>query len=130
MQKQLALLAEMRTKLRVIEDHIIALCATEQAAFRMCINKAEPAMTQGTIASKLKIAKGDFNTILNSDQNKRVRNLSRTNQIHLQQICQNSAIDQWADLYTKGMLNCQRDPIDRKAELLTELALLESGAAG
>lgn len=123
-QQQLKIMGAISTQVVDLPSDWVASCDTEQAAFRLCIANHPAKLHQGDIAELLGESRANLNTILNSDYNKRKRTLSRVKQIELQKICQNRAIDQWADLYAKGMLNCQRTVTDRKAELLAELAEL------
>ena len=125
-QGELGLLGGADYQLVDLPIDFVSRCDTEQAAFRECILRSRVRFNQEDLAAELGMTKGSFNTILNSDCGKRVRTLSRTNQIKLQQICGNRAIDQWADLYAKGMLNCQRTVQDREAALLEELAKLRA----
>jgi len=117
LQREIPLLGEYNTEVVDLPTNIVAMCDTEQAAFRLCVSKSKSPLSQEEIAEELGMTKGGFNTILNSDHNKRPRYLPRVKQIHLQQLCQNRAIDQWADLYEKGMLNCQRTLDDELQEL-------------
>lgn len=123
-QNELPLLGGADYQLIDLPLDLLTRCDTEQAAFRECILRSRVRFNQEDLAEELGMSKGSLNTILNSDCGKRVRTLSRTNQIKLQQICGNRAIDQWADLYAKGMLNSQRTVQDREAALLQELAKL------
>ena len=101
------LMGAINTEIGLLDESHVAMCATEQAAMRLCILGARVYQTQSQIADALSMTKGNLNTILNSDQNDRPRYLPRTKQIQLQRLCGNRAIDQWADLYEKGRLTCQ-----------------------
>ena len=128
MQREIRLLAEITNELKKIDEDLVKRCDTEQAAFRLCINQSRAHRPQQDLADDLGVSRSSLNTILNSDMGERPRYLSRANQVVLQQLCQNTAIDQWAELYGRGRLFCQRKVEDRKAELLKELAELEATA--
>jgi len=124
LQGELALLANVTQELRELDARIVAQCDTEQRAFHLCVDQSTVYRSQESLAGLIGMRKSDFNCALNADLNDRPRFLSRTRQIALQRVCGNRAIDQWADLYEKGLLNCQRSKESRKAELLKELELL------
>ena len=126
LQKELALLGEVTRELRELDARLVACCDTEQRAFHLCIDKSTVYRSQGNIADLIGMCKSDLNCALNADINHRPKYLSRTRQIKLQQICGNRAIDQWASLYEKGLLNCQKSKESRKEELLRELRAIES----
>jgi len=125
LQAEMPLLGNVATEIIDLPANIVAMCSTEQAAFRLCINQSRIPLSQESIAEHLGLTKGAFNTILNSDHNSRARYLPRVLQNELQRLCRNRAIDQWGELEMKGLLNCQRSIVDRKAELLAELARLD-----
>lgn len=125
-QRELALLGDVTQKLRELDSRLVAQCDTEQRAFHLCIHESTVYRSQEAIARHLGMNKANLNCALNADLNTRPKYLSRVRQIELQRLCGNTAIDQWAGLYLKGLLNCQRDKADRKAALLEELALLEA----
>lgn len=124
MQKSLPLIGCINNEVREMPYEEIAQLSTEQAAFRYCIRYARVHRTQANIADLLGVSTGDLNCMLNADQNNRPKYMSRTRQIELQRICGNTAIDQWADLYTKGLLVCQKSVDQRLAELEAERAQL------
>lgn len=127
LQKELSLLGELTSELKHLDDKLVALCDTEQAAMRLCKKQSQTHFTDEALADLLGMNKGTLNTILNSDHNKRVRHMSRAAQVRFQQVLGNTGVDQWAELYGRGLLNCQRTRASRKAELLAELASLEVG---
>jgi len=118
-------MSDVKAQVVDLRTDVVALCPTEQAAYRLCINQALVPVDQEGLAEHWNISKGALNKMLNCDKGSRKRYMPRFMQAELQQICGNRAIDQWADLYAKGMLNCQRTVVDRKAELLAELKRLE-----
>jgi len=124
MQKSLPLMGCISSEVREMPYEEIAHLPTEQAAFRYCIRYAIVHRTQANIADLLGVSTGDLNCMLNADQNNRPRYMSRTRQIELQRICGNAAIDQWADLYAKGLLVCQKSVERRLAELDAERSQL------
>ena len=123
-QTSLPLMGAIDSKMVPVDSRLVAMCDTEQAAFRLCVNQARVRRTQESIAELMGMTKGALNTVLNSDQSERKRHMSRVQQISLQRICGNTAIDQWADLYEKGLLDCQRDVDDELARLEAEVARL------
>ena len=125
LQQELAMLGEVTQQLRAVDDRLVAMCDTEQRAFHLCVERANPRRSQAQIAEMMGMNKADLNCCLNADINDRPKYLSRTRQIALQRICGNTAIDQWADLYSRGMLVCQRTRGDEIAELRQRLAVLE-----
>lgn len=126
LQREIPLLGDVLTEVIDLPGHIVAMCDTEQAAFRLCINQSRVFMSQEDIGKSLGFdSKGTFNAILNSDHSSRPRYLSRSKQVRLQQLCGNRAIDQWADMYGKGLLNCQRSIEERKAELEADMVRLQ-----
>ena len=125
-QIPMPLLASVSSEIVSLPANIVAMCDTEQAAFRLCINRARVQVSQEDIVGHLGLTKGAFNTILNSDHNHRPRYMPRQMQNALQRLCCNRAIDQWGELEMQGMLNRQRTVVDRKAELLAELARLDA----
>lgn len=130
-QTSLPLMGAIDSKVIPVDSRLVAMCDTEQAAFRLCINQARVRRTQESIADLMGMTKGALNTVLNSDYSTRARHMSRVQQINLQRICGNTAIDQWADLYSQGLLDCQRDVDDALARAEAEVARLRSlrGAA-
>lgn len=121
MQQELKLLASASPRMADIQSDAIAACDSEQEAMRLCVRLAVPFRKQRDIAELLGLKPGIFNRMLNADHHDQPRYMSRVLQIKLQQVCGNRAVDQWADLYAKGMLNCQRTVADREAELVAEL---------
>lgn len=121
MQQELGLISVLPSQLADIQANAVAACETEQEALRLCVARANPYRSQSDIAELIGVDKSVLNRMLNADHHDQPRHMSRVLQIKLQQICGNRAVDQWADLYAKGMLNCQRTVADREAELLAEL---------
>lgn len=128
MQQQFAMMGVMHGGEAEVDDRLVAQCDTEQAAYRLCITCSKVHRSQESIAELMGMSKGAFNAILNSDYAERKRYMGRTQQILLEQICQNTVVSQWDRLYRKGLLNCQRSKEDRAAELRAELARLEGVA--
>lgn len=124
MQLHMAIMQDVKRQRRDVEWPHVKLCDTEQAAMRLCINKSQLLMRQRDIAETLGFKVGTLNTILNSDMNDRPRYMSRAKQEQLQDLCGNNAVNQWAELYSKGLLNCQKTVETRRAELERELAAL------
>ena len=126
MQREMALLAEATKELREVEDRLIALCPSEQAAFRLCISQSRVYRSQDVLAEDLGMTKGALNAILNSDQGKRQRYMPRIKQTRLQELCQNKVIDRWADLESSGLLNCQRTAAQELADAEALVARLRA----
>lgn len=126
MQKKLQLLQEVKTDMQHVDERLVRQCRTEQEAMRLCIRVSRVFRSQESIAESLGMKKGSLNTILNSDQSDRRRHMSRVDQVELQRLCGNRAVDQWARLYEQGLLNHQLTKAQRKAELLEELHALET----
>lgn len=124
MQKSLQLMGCISSEVREMPYEEIAHLPTEQAAFRYCVRYARVHRSQANIADYLGINTGDLNCMLNADQNQRPKYMSRTRQIALQKLCGNKAIDQWAELYEKGLLVCQKSVDQRLKELEAERAQL------
>tara|TARA_R100000951_G_scaffold115414_1_gene123429 strand:- start:1483 stop:1869 length:387 start_codon:yes stop_codon:yes gene_type:complete len=124
MQESLPLMGCIDNEMREMPYEQIAYLPTEQAAFRYCLRHSRVYRTQSQVAECLGVHTGDLNCMLNADHNKRPKYMSRVRQIKLQKICGNTAIDQWAKLYTKGLLVCQRSVDQRLAELEEERAQL------
>lgn len=122
MQNNLPLMGCIEGSTRQMPYEEIAYLPTEQAAFRYCVQHARIHRTQEDIAELLGVGKGELNCMLNADQNKRPKWMSRTRQVGLQKICGNTAIDQWAELYEKKMLVCQKSASDRQKEIEAERA--------
>ena len=121
MQREMTFYSAVSTQLVDLQANAIAACETEQEAMRLCVARAVPYRNQPDIAELIGVDKSVLNRMLNADHHAQPRHMSRVLQIKLQQVCGNRAVDQWADLYAQGMLNCQRTVEDRKAELLAEL---------
>jgi len=113
---------------RRVDASLVHRCKTEQEAARLCIQQSPVHLTYADMAEILACSAGHLNQLVNCDQNDRLRNMSRVFQINLQRLCQNSAIDQWADAYENEELDCQRKKSDEIADLKARLALLERGA--
>jgi hypothetical protein len=130
MQKSLPLIGCINNEMREMPYEEIAHLPTEQAAFRYCIRYARVHRTQEVIAQLISadepkpLLKGELNCMLNADNNDRPKYMSRARQIKLQKICGNKAIDQWAELFDKGLLVCQKSVEQRLAELEAERAQL------
>lgn len=103
----------------------VAQCDTEQAAMRLCIQESRIKWDHRALAEQLGMTGGSLNTIINSDYHARNRYLSRVMQIELQRLCGNRAIDQWADLYARGMLRCQKGKTEEIKQLRSRLRELE-----
>ncbi len=90
---------------------------TEQDAYWLCINHATVKRTQQSIADLIDIDRSVLSRALNSGRGDKNYTLSRVYQIRLQEICNNTAIDQWAQEYERNMLHCQRTAEQQLAEL-------------
>ncbi len=108
-----------------LPDSLVAKCDTEQAAMRLCMNQSPIHWDYRALAEELSMTAGALNTILNCDHHDRARYMSRSMQINFQRLCGNRALDQWADLYERGMLNCQRDKAETIKALKAQLRELE-----
>lgn len=130
-QQELKILGAVTNELRRLDDALIARLKTEQAAMRFCMSRSKVKYTDEEYAKQLGMSRGHFNTIINSDHSDRVRNMSRVNQELLQLICQNTAIDQWASLCRRGLLDHQRSHEQQLSDAHEEVARLEEmrGAA-
>lgn len=126
LQREMPLVGNVSAEITLVQSTIVAMCDTEQAAIRLCLNQSKAPITQETAADHLGMTKGAFNTILNSDQNNRPRFLPLFKVNQLQRLCRNKAVTQWMDMEMQGLLNRQRSVVDRKAELLAELERLEA----
>jgi len=130
MQTSLPLMGCISSEVREMPYEEIAHLPTEQAAFRYCIRYARVHRTQRVVAELLSVGEkkiistGELNCMLNADNNDRPKYMSRTRQIKLQKICGNTAIDQWAELYSKGLLVCQKSVDQRLKEIELERAQL------
>ncbi len=125
MQTEMTLLGNVGGQ-RIVSNDLIAHCNTEQEAFRLCVRHSRHYTTHEALAEHIGVSAGSFTRMLNADQHKQELKMSRVQQIKLQQACQNKVIDQWADLYDKGMLNCQRAVEDEEADLLAKLDALRA----
>lgn len=125
MQTEMTLLGNVGGQ-RTVSNDLVAHCNTEQEAFRLCVRHSRHYMPHESIAEHLDISTGAFSRMLTADKAKQELKMSRVQQIKLQQVCQNKVIDQWADLYDKGMLNCQRAVEDEEADLLAKLDALRA----
>lgn len=125
LQQELHLLGDVTQRLRELDHRLVALCGTEQAAFRLCVQQSNVYYPQAALAEHMGMNVADLNCCLNADQNDRPKYLSRTRQINLRRICGNRAVDQWADLYERGMLACQTSREAKIAELRAQLRELE-----
>lgn len=129
-QAELPLIGQVNAQVYVFPTDIVASWPTEQEAFRQCILRHPAKLTQGQIAENIGMGRANFVAIINSDYpGKLLRAFTRTKQIELQQECRCKCIDQWADLYDKGMLNCQRSKADRLAALNAEIEKLKEETA-
>lgn len=131
MQRELNLMGLISTDTVDLPAKSIACCDTEQAAIRMCIRHHKAGWHQDKIAEAIpgltpdaltKMVRTD--SYLKQGKNKACRWMSRTMQMALQQECGNNAIDQWADMCKRGLLNCQRTVDQRLQELEAERAIL------
>lgn len=119
MQQELRLIGVLDSEPRKLDWSVIKHCRTEQAAMRLCKDKSYAKYTDEDIADELGMTRASLNTILNADRpNGRSRTMSRVQQIKMQRFCGNRAIDQWAELYEKGMLHCQQSDKQLKIEAL------------
>lgn len=125
MQRELTFFSEIPKQLAEIQANAVSACENEQEAMRLCVARANPYRSQSDIAELIGVDKSVLNRMLNADHHHQPRHMGRELQIKLQQVCGNRAVDQWAELYARGALNCQRTVDDRKAELLAELERLE-----
>ena len=122
-QFELTLLGQTNAPIREIPSETVACWTTEQEAYRHCCLAHPAKLSQEKIAERIGLKRGNFNTVLNSDAPGRVtRSLLLAQLKDLQKECRCYCIDQWADMYDKGLLNHQRTTTDREAILLAELA--------
>lgn len=133
MQREMTFLTNEKREPKQVVASIVARCATEQDAFRLCISESRVYRTHSQIAELLGLIKKDgtgdsgrLSRMLNGDKSSQPLYMSRTLQIRLQEVCENTAIDQWAEMYRLGVLNCQRSECDREEELLAELSALRA----
>ncbi len=134
MQASLPILGDVSAKITEIPWNEIAMCDTEQAAYRTCVRNDRCHRSHENIVKALndlpefaEMTPATFSRILNSDYHKeRPRHAGRTFQIALQQICGNEAIEQWADLFKRGQLMCQRNKETEIEALRARLAELEA----
>lgn len=124
-QFEMPLLVNVKHERENVSYEHAKMCKTEQEAMRLCISESRVFITRADVAASLGYNEGTFNTILNSDRNNRPRYMPRAAQERLQELCGNNAVNQWAELYSKGLLNCQQSIDSRKAELEKELAALQ-----
>lgn len=128
MQKELNLLGLICNTSVNLPAKSIACCDTEQAAMRLCVRHHKAGWDQDKIASAIGITPDVLSKMLKTDDySKRgkpnaCRYMSRTLSMALQQECGNKAIDQWADMCSKGLLNCQRSLDEEEAVLEARLA--------
>lgn len=123
MQGELRLIGEINSQRVDVPWDEVALCNTVQQAYWLCMKHSRVKRTQDNWADLLGFkSRGALNNVLNSDQTKCVRHLGRIREIQLQQLACNNAIEQWADLYQKGMLNCQKTLDDEEQAVLQRLA--------
>ncbi len=121
MQQELRLIGVLDSEPRLLDWSLIKHCATEQAAMRLCKSKSYAHYTDDDIADALGMNRASLNTILNSDGPKgRPRYMPRTLQVKMQKFCGNRAIDQWAEMYEKGLLQCQKSDKEQKREALQQ----------
>lgn len=126
MQREMGLLGDVTPKMRPVEDALVAIHPTEQASFRLCINQSPVRLTHDAIAACLKVSRSALTTMLGADTSKRPRYMPRWMQVELQKLCQNTAIDQWAELYSRGLLQCQRTKEALIEDLERQLAQAKS----
>jgi len=130
-QKEMMLAAIVFSEPKELDWSLVKLCKTEQEAMRLCIRKSPRyCSSQRDLSIDLGFKSSSaLNSILSSDYAKRVRNMSRTMQIKLQRLCGNKALDQWAEMYSKGLLISQRSDTQEtiyalKEQLIEQIALL------
>jgi len=128
MQRELGLLANSTPPVRRADPNLVRQCKNEQDAYKLCLSLSPVYRTQGDIADILGISRTQFNKALNADSRGRRQSLMITAIVDLQRLCCNTAVRQWEDMYAEGLLDCQRKPEDREAELLAELAELRASA--
>lgn len=104
-----------------VSDGRIARCRTEQDAFRLCIQCANPFRENRDLAEILGLSESHFSRIINADRHRQPRHAGRVFQIRLQQVCNNRVVDRWAELYDAGVLTCQQEEDDPLARLQAEL---------
>lgn len=131
MQQEMALIGAVKGGKTLVDWDLVKLCDTEYAAFRLCRRQSPVHFNDGDLAELLGMSRAKLNTILNSDMNERHIKLSRAEQVKLQQICKNTAVDQWAEMLDKGLLNCQRSDREIQIEKIKQeyqQKLMELGA--
>lgn len=129
MQRELRLLGEINTQRVDVPWDEVSMCETVQQAYWLCMKHSRVKRTQDNWADLLGFkSRGALNNVLNSDQTKLVRHLGRVREIELQRLACNNAIEQWADLYQKGMLNCQKSKDDEIQQLEQRLQQLRASA--
>lgn len=116
MQSELRLMGKISCEIISVDMNLVRRCKTEQDAFRLCVQFDPVRRSHRDLAELMNMSPGGFNSVLNGDSGKRVRYMSRVQQIRLQQLCCNRAIDQWAELYAQGLLDCQRTAAQRIVE--------------
>lgn len=127
MQSELPLIGEINNEIKELPWDLVAKCKTVQGAYRLCINQQRVYRTQEDISELLGMKKRSaLNAILNSDQSAQERHLGRVREIKLQKICNNKAIDQWASLFERGLLDCQKSLEQKRADLLAALTVLDN----
>ncbi len=133
MQREMTFLSDEKREPRQVDSYKVAMCTTEQDAYRLCLSESRVYRTHATIAELMGFIKSDgegdsgrIGRMLNADRSSQPLRMDRVMQLRLQDICENKAIDQWADMYSLGILNCQRTAADREEELLAELSRVRS----
>ena len=116
-QRELPVHGFIKQEVRDLPWDLIAKCSTEQAAMRVCVSQSKIPYTHDEIAEYLDCKRCEVTAMLNADKNRRKKWMCRTRQVRLQQLCGNRAIDQWAEMFAKGMLICQRS-VDEQLEKL------------
>jgi len=129
-QHELALLAVVTDQLRTLDGHLIRQLPTEQAAYRHCISNARVVFDDSDIAETLRMSRSIFNRAKNGDHYRRNYTLTAVQQITLQKLCGNRAIEQWRQELQNGDLHIQRPIAQREQELEAELARLRKQRAG
>lgn len=125
MQGNLGLVGRLDTGRQNLPWEWVELCSSPQQAARLCIEKARIYRNQGDLAEILNVDRSHLNTMLNSKEGRRVRNMPLELIEDLQDLCGNNAINQWQELYRKKLLRCQKDLKAERAKLLEQLALLD-----
>ena len=133
MQQELNIMGAVGGGMKNVPWNEVACCAMESDAINLCLKHAhvyrshrEWALIIGLVTRGGDPDESAFSRVINAGRNKKPRYLPLHKYRLIQQVAGNRAIEQWAELYEKGELNCQRSVEDQKAELRAKLAALES----